>query len=636
MALVDQSEIDAADTDAALNTVLTDADQDRHHVMPRPSPQADQSETIPRELTFLMNEGISRDLLMTCVKTAQTWGVEPLDALLALDVMDEATLYRTLARHLNCRFIAREDEVICTLPPVSRMPQTGILPVRMNEGDERQNHHSPIRFAIAPSGLHLTQLACFVRQKRDERTMLDLDSMALTTPNVLRSIARSHAPALIAYQGANALADHHAALSIRDGLTSAQKRWSISWLFIHATLLVLIPLSMMITLMVIETMLLSMLFIVLMTLRLASTWEKHPIALPRDKAFEIPEAQLPVYTVLIPLYRETRIVPQLFQALRNLNYPSAKLDVKIIIEEGDHLTQEALRNAFLPTWINVVIAPDGQPRTKPRALNIALKESRGDFLVIYDAEDVPDPLQLRHAVAIFAASSPDVACLQARLVIDNTADSWFTKLFTIEYCQLFDGLNPTLAKFGLPVPLGGTSNHFRNTVLRDVMGWDAWNVNEDADLGFRMAQCGYRVGDLPSPTFEEAPSYFRAWLNQRTRWLKGWMQVCITHSRHPVLALKMLGIVNFLAMIALSFGTVLTALSFPFFTLLGLYTVWMGPFNGLTIWPWLNHLIYAQVIVLLILGLVAMILPARQALKRRQLEALLPMTWLLPVYTPRE
>src|SRR5690606_154439 len=123
-------------------------------------------------------------------------------------------------------------------------------------------------------------------------------------------------------------------------------------------------------------------------------------------------------------------------------------------------------------------------------------------------------LQLRLAAGHLAAAPPHVACLQAHLAIDNVDDSLLTRLFAIEYAVLFDVMNPGLATFGFPVPLGGTSNHFRTAVLREVHAWDAWNVTEDADLGLRLARLGYVVEDLPSTTLEEAPAGLPAWLAQ--------------------------------------------------------------------------------------------------------------------------
>ena len=204
-----------------------------------------------------------------------------------------------------------------------------------------------------------------------------------------------------------------------------------------------------------------------------------------------------------------------------------------MLEEGDHATVAAAGRLGLPPRYDVIVLPGGHPRTKPRALNAALEAARGDLVVVYDAEDRPHPGQLRAAAARFAAAPADLACLQARLTIDHADETWVTRLFALDYVALFHGVKPGLAALGLPIPLGGTSNHFRASALRRVGGWDAWNVTEDIDLGYRLARFGYRVGALDSDTFEEAPLTLARWMPQRSRWLKGWMVTLIVHGRQP-------------------------------------------------------------------------------------------------------
>ena len=302
----------------------------------------------------------------------------------------------------------------------------------------------------------------------------------------------------------------------------------------------------------------------------------------------------------------------------------------IVVEAGDGETLAALDRTALPGFIEVIVAPPGQPRTKPRALNIALELARGAFTVIYDAEDVPHPGQLRLAVATFAAMGPEVACCQARLAIDNTEDGWLTRFFTIEYAALFDVINPGLAAMDLPIPLGGTSNHFRTEVLRSVGAWDAWNVTEDADLGIRLALGGYRVADLPSTTIEEAPARLKAWMSQRARWMKGFMQVCITHSRRPLQACVRLGPLKALAAVTMTFGTVATALGYPVFTALAVWSLASGSlWEGGTL-----PRIFASAVGLVVLpaGLAAMLAPPAVALRRRGWTKLMPLVALLPFY----
>jgi cellulose synthase/poly-beta-1,6-N-acetylglucosamine synthase-like glycosyltransferase len=250
---------------------------------------------------------------------------------------------------------------------------------------------------------------------------------------------------------------------------------------------------------------------------------------PKSPAY--PDWLLPIYTVLVPLVREANMLPDLVRSLRALDYPAAKLEIFLVLEAHDAETQAAVLALDLPGNFRTLVVPDQEPHTKPKALNYALQFARGDFVVVYDAEDRPQPDQLRRAWEVFRHAPPDLGCLQAQLNIYNPRQSWLTRQFTIEYSALFDAILPALEQLRLPVPLGGTSNHFPRATLIGVGAWDPYNVTEDADLGIRLARQGYHTGVLASTTWEEAPPVFGTWVKQRTRWLKGWMQTYLVHTR---------------------------------------------------------------------------------------------------------
>lgn len=271
------------------------------------------------------------------------------------------------------------------------------------------------------------------------------------------------------------------------------------------------------------------------------------------------DGSLPLYTVLLPLYHEAEILPQLAGALAKLNYPRDRLDVKYIVEEDDLDTRRAAEDLHLH---EIVVVPKGRPRTKPKACNYALYSARGEFLVIYDAEDRPEPDQLRKAVGVFRAQ-PDVACFQARLAADNGDSAWLARMFALDYGVWFHTLLPGLSRLHAPIPLGGTSNHFRTDALVGAGGWDPFNVTEDADLGYRMARLGRTVSMLDSTTFEEAPCEFGPWLRQRTRWMKGYMQTVLVHTRDPGSLLRDVGMRGCVVMQAFLGGAIWSALVNP-------------------------------------------------------------------------
>jgi len=286
------------------------------------------------------------------------------------------------------------------------------------------------------------------------------------------------------------------------------------------------------------------------------------------------DEELPIYTVLVPMFREAAMLPQLAQALRSLDYPLGKLDIKIVLEADDRATIETARTLGLEGVFEIIIVPPSEPQTKPKACNFALRFARGEYIVIYDAEDRPEPDQLRKVVATFRRSPPNTACLQCRLNYYNVAENWLTRMFTLDYTLWFDQVLPGLERLGLPIPLGGTSNHFRTDVLRELHAWDPFNVTEDADLGIRIGQRGYRVGVVDSTTFEEASCHTGQWIRQRSRWMKGYMQTVLVHTRRPLHFLRTAGPLGFLGFVFFIGGTVLAGLLNPIFWFF--YAVWLA------------------------------------------------------------
>ena len=284
--------------------------------------------------------------------------------------------------------------------------------------------------------------------------------------------------------------------------------------------------------------------------RFVLTWvgadRRMDIAVTAAEIAALNDAELPVFTVLVPMFREHEVLPILVEAMRRLDYPRAKLDVKLVLEANDTQTIEAAKALHAESLFEIVRVPHSLPKTKPKACNYALRFARGEYTVVFDAEDIPEPDQLRKVVAVFRRASERVACVQARLNYFNRDDNFLTRMFTLEYSQWFDYLLPGLHQLRIPIPLGGTSNHFRTATLLALGAWDPYNVTEDADLGVRLTQAGYRVAVVNSTTFEEANGIFRSWINQRSRWIKGYMQTWLVHMRRPLMLWRRLGPVGFL------------------------------------------------------------------------------------------
>jgi len=378
-----------------------------------------------------------------------------------------------------------------------------------------------------------------------------------------------------------------------------------------------------------STGLLASCFVAFAALRLvACFWPRWPWRRPRPQS----DAALPVYTVVAALYREASSVAPLVAALEALDYPREKLDLILVIEPDDLATRAAIARLKPRPHLRVLIAPAVPPQTKPKALNWALAFARGSLLAVFDAEDRPDPNQLRAALAAFETGGPTTACVQASLCIDNLTHSWLSRTFVAEYAGQFDLFLPGLTALGLPLPLGGTSNHFRTEVLREIGGWDPYNVTEDADLGIRLARFGYRCKSFASTTYEEAPVSFGNWLRQRSRWMKGWIQTWLVHMRTPRRLWRDLGPRGVLALNLIVGGNVLTALAYPLLLVPALISL-ADTAAGLPSWllpdrPNLLHwlTIWSGLLATIIVGLLG--LARRGQLHHGFVLALTPLYWL--------
>jgi cellulose synthase/poly-beta-1,6-N-acetylglucosamine synthase-like glycosyltransferase len=445
---------------------------------------------------------------------------------------------------------------------------------------------------------------------------------------LVRAIAWTHGPAL-AKEAAGGLAQRRPCLSAAHGIC----RWQAVFLVVAAGLFAGSVIFTPREAVAIYSAALSLMFLITIGMRLAAAGHaalRHisgggpPLRRPRDY-------ELPAYTVLVAMYREARVLPDLVEGLMSLNYPAAKLDIKLVLEEVDAETLAAARALHLPAHIQIVIVPDGSPRTKPRALNYALQFATGDLLVIYDAEDRPEPDQLMKAAAHFRLARPEVVCLQARLTFDNASENWLAKQFTIEYASLFGGMLPMLDAARLPLPLGGTSNHFRVAALRRVGGWDPHNVTEDADLGMRLYRRALRAEVLDSVTYEEACCQPWPWLKQRTRWLKGWIQTYGVHMRQPYRLVRELGLAGFLAFQGHFAGVIVAALVHPISYVLLFHDAVMGVLfdgSGAILG---RHMVFLAIFNL-IAGYGASLALGWFALRGRRVRKLAPQLVFIPLY----
>ncbi len=535
--------------------------------------------------------------------------------LITADAITEDAYLTALAASLGVRYewLDKISRDACPLDDeqLIQAAAAGLLPLR--EGND-------IVWIVAPRCLTARRLA----DPRIRRPVW-LRRFRLTSSERLRRFVATHAQSALGRRAAEGLQRARPLLSNAPYALRRPKFVALAFVAFAAALLAAFPTA---TITAFSAML-CIVFLASAALRVSSALiGRDP---PTDVA-RVSDDRLPIYTIICALYREAPVVEDLVAYIRALDYPREKLDVKFVIEPDDDETSDALAGLDLGHPFEIITAPEVGPRTKPKALNVALPFARGSFTVIFDAEDRPEPNQLRQVFDAFMTGGDQLACVQARLTIDNTADGWLARVFTAEYAGQFDAFLPGLAALGLPIPLGGSSNHFRTSVLRQLGGWDPYNVTEDADLGIRLCRFGYRTAVVASSTYEEAPAYIRPWLRQRTRWFKGWMQTWLVHMRRPRQLLRDLGSAGAVTVQLVIGGNVLAALAHPIFVVGIAYALLTRPALFGTKNISADALLFAATFIS---GYIASIVPSVIGLHRRRLLrnvwalGFVPVHWLL-------
>ena len=513
---------------------------------------------LPRSIAFLTAYGVPSARLHDAAREARRTGQPPQHVWLARSGMAEGTYFASLAHWLGLPYA---DRIAPIAAPAGRLPPPGQIEraARVQQGDGLDT-----RVHVSPDDASIATLARACR--RDPRAMARR-LVVVPRSSALRAMEARLAPLLLE-RACEGLSRTMPAFSARQTITPAQ----MATLILAVQAIGVVAWFASGPLLVAAHVLAGLFFLACALLRLVALLRSQPVQAPSDDALRAVACErLPRYGVLVPLYREAGQVAPLVAALEALEWPADRLDIRFLCELDDEETCRAVAAALADPHraarrarMRLHPVPARAPRTKPKALSYAMPLLDCDLVVVFDAEDRPHPLQLREAFAAFAADRRgDLACVQAPLDIHNARQGWWARHFALEYRTLFRAFLPALATMRLPIPLGGTSNHFRRSVLDAVGAWDPYNVTEDADLGMRLARAGWRTGTITRPTWEEAPVRFADWLPQRTRWFKGWMQTWLVHMRQPARTARELGWRGTLAFHVLVTGLVVSALVHP-------------------------------------------------------------------------
>ena len=565
--------------------------------------------------SFLLDFGFPGKLLETATRNAFACGTTAADELIAFSALYQNTYYRLLAKHLDVRFVTNDE--IEKIYLHSRDPLAALHPNNIVWG---YTGNSTLRAIVAPSTRLIGRLEKMVAVS--ERT----DRIVITSPSILKSVISKEIETELTEDAVNRLAIAEPLSSARFGADA----WQGAILIILIGLIVAFgSLQPSATALGIH-LLVSLFFFSCVVLRLLATLNhrKHKIASIEPTS----NRAKPIYSVMVALLDEAEVVPDLIKAMRALRWPRAKLEIKLVCEAGDQSTIDALRAEELDARFEIITVPKSDPQTKPKALCYALGFSTGKYITVYDAEDRPHPEQLLEAYSAFTASDEKLACVQAPLVSANPQRNFWTALFHFEYSGLFKGLLPWLASIRAPILLGGTSNHFRRAALLDIGAWDPHNVTEDADLGLRIWRKGYRTDMITRPTWEDAPTEFKTWLPQRTRWLKGWMQTWIVQIRQPLALQANMSLSAFIITQILLTGTIVSALLHPIVLVKAIaLTIWFVSNATGDIWITSLAIVDWLTVICAYMGFIALCWKSTDSSTRRYLrtrQLLVPIYWV--------
>ncbi|HVA19593.1 MAG TPA: glycosyltransferase, partial [Solirubrobacteraceae bacterium] len=198
-------------------------------------------------------------------------------------------------------------------------------------------------------------------------------------------------------------------------LSGGQRTVIITMALVLIAALVVFPIDTLIALVAISSVWYMLASLYKLKLTYSALGHEYEVQITDEEVAALNERDLPVYSILVPLYKEAEVVSRLVDGISKLDYPKTRLDVRLLCEEDDPDTIGAIRALALPPHFKLIIVPHSEPKTKPKACNYGLLQAEGEIVVIYDAEDCPDPDQLKKAVLAFQKADPRVTCVQARL-----------------------------------------------------------------------------------------------------------------------------------------------------------------------------------------------------------------------------
>ncbi|MGC8962161.1 MAG: glycosyltransferase, partial [Candidatus Bathyarchaeia archaeon] len=243
-----------------------------------------------------------------------------------------------------------------------------------------------------------------------------------------------------------------------------------------------------------------------------------------------PPREWPRVSIHLPFHNEGRVAARILEACIGLDYPRDRLEIIVVDDSDDGTTDIARRfEALHPSLVRVIHRLD-RKGFKAGALNLALAESRGDFIAVFDADYVPPPSFLKEALPPLLARG-DLAFVQARCGHLNADYNWVTKAAATAHEWFWNREQKARYATGFFTHFGGTGAVFRRRALTESGGWPEDTLTEDLDLSVRLQLDGWRYLYMPEITCPgEIPIRLRDLLRQQFRWAKGFTQCLIKHT----------------------------------------------------------------------------------------------------------
>lgn len=240
--------------------------------------------------------------------------------------------------------------------------------------------------------------------------------------------------------------------------------------------------------------------------------------------------ELPPVSFIVPVRDSCVVIGRLLQALLQLDYPSQKVDIVLVVGGSSDNTVEVCNEYAerYPSRIKLLHQP--MSTGKPSALNQGLEHVKGEIVAVFDADSVPSADLLRRAVAYFTDSS--VVAVQGRNSAINADQNLLTRIVSYEEAIAFQihlQGRESLRRF---VPLTGSCCLIRKSMIESVSGWDSESLSEDLEMAVRLFHSGNRIRYAPDvQSYQENPSNVAQLTRQRLRWFRGGMEVGLKYGK---------------------------------------------------------------------------------------------------------